>query len=218
MSHLSSVPFLSYPCLFTPLWFVSCTLFHSFYCSCCCFQCLLVVKLLNWGIQNSWEGIYFHYGIIMFVSITSQITFIIIDNPFFFFFFTLLLPENWPNVFMKLSHNMFLFQWWCVYSPAWCFSVTASCIILYLFLWYLHSCKPPSWEYCKNSPAFCQLSFLLQNCTSEGSQKFVSYHEGVASYSLLELIVHVLILSIEGSLQLEETTLARVLDGMASAL
>lgn len=30
--------------------------------------------------------------------------------------------------------------------------------------------------------------------------------------------MHVLILSIEGSLQLEETTLARVLDGMASAL
>lgn len=85
MSHLSSVPFLFYPCPFTPLWFVSCTLFHSFYCSCCCFQCLLVVKLLNWGIQNSWEGIYFHYGIIMFVSITSQITFIIIDNLFFFF-------------------------------------------------------------------------------------------------------------------------------------
>lgn len=83
VSCISSVPLLFCPYPFTPLWFVSYTLFHSFYCSCCCFQCLLVVKLLNWGIQNSPEGTYFYYGIIMFVSITSQITFIIIDNLFF---------------------------------------------------------------------------------------------------------------------------------------
>lgn len=177
---------------------------------------LLVVKLLNWGIQNSSKGTYFYYGIVMFVSITSRITFITIDNLFFFCY----IIASWKlTQCIHETNNVFLFQWWCVYSPAWCFLVTASCIILYLFLWYLHSCKPPSWEYSKNPPAFCQLSFLLQSCTSESSPKFVSYHKGIASSSLLELIVHVLILCTGGSLQmLEETTLVRVLDGIASPL
>lgn len=177
---------------------------------------LLVVKLLNWGIQNSSKGTYFYYGIVMFVSITSRITFITIDN----LFFCCYIIASWKlTQCIHETNNVFLFQWWCVYSPAWCFLVTASCIILYLFLWYLHSCKPPSWEYSKNPPAFCQLSFLLQSCTSESSPKFVSYHKGIASSSLLELIVHVLILCTGGSLQmLEETTLVRVLDGIASPL